>query len=362
MKYKQEHYPRYVPNSKRPFVVWYIFDESQQRFVRQKKESKDLEKANKIIDEITALLKKGYVVNLDEKKKGKKPEKFSIEKAINFFLEIKKSELKHKSFHSYNSHLQLFLGYCQKNKHNFLEDINAQTLNNYFRAGMSEGNTARTRNNKRIFLRTFFNFWVAEGKISKNPTSETKKIKQEKTQNKSFSKEQISVFWEAWKREKQELYFVSRWLFYAFIRPAELGNLRICDIDLRTNKITIPQKVGKTGLGYILITPPILELIQEQELDKRNAHEYVFSVHKPTKEGRWSKMFLQERKKYGLTEDYNLYCWKHTGVKEHFLAGNTLDFIQKQCRHSEIATTLHYLQIGLGLEINPNYEYKQPKI
>lgn len=151
-------------------------------------------------------------------------------------------------------------------------------------------------------------------------------------------------------------------MFYSFIRPAEITKLLISDIDLRTMKIKIRGEVGKTGLWYVKITPTVFEVLKEMGFLERRGAGYLFQNEDGTAvpELRWTKWFKAYRDKSKMPTQYKFYCFKHTGVKEHYLAGNNLLWIQAQCRHKDLATTIHYLQTGLGLDTYNDFPYIEP--
>jgi integrase len=156
-----------------------------------------------------------------------------------------------------------------------------------------------------------------------------------------------------------DLYNFTRFIFYAYIRPAELIKIKISMVDMVTRTIKIPAHISKTKkAGAIPIIKPLLELIQSKRLLMYPQNFYLFgSGLKPSaKQANKNeattlhKLAMQELGIYRHRETV-LYSWKHTGNIMAYLAGTDIKIIQQVNRHSSIQTTEIYLRkLGLFLE------------
>lgn len=362
--YSEEHYPRYVSAGKRPYVSWYAYDIYSQKFVNRRKETKFLHVAEELMQIVKQRQMHGDVIDLTPKVPPVRT--FTICEAIEKYL-ADKAHLKKKTVNSYHSRAHVFLGWVRdvaKIDTIAIDKFTPEHAKSYLQWAKKElKNQNGEINNKREYLKNLFQHLINETKIiTENPIKNVKRLKELEKRRATFSTEHLRAMWLYFREHDKELYFASKFIFYAFIRPDELRNLKISDIDLRAKKLVVRD--GKGGLGYIEITPPLWDLIAEMELSARAANELVFQNTKGQKiyENRWGKVFLAYRIKHKLPDEYVFYCFKHTGVREHFLAGNNLLWIKKQCRHKELATTLIYLQTGLGLDTDNGYNYIPPLI
>jgi integrase len=155
------------------------------------------------------------------------------------------------------------------------------------------------------------------------------------------------------------LFIFTRFIFYGFIRPAELRQLKVSDIDLNTRTIKIPASIAKTKrTAAVPIIKPLLELIINEKLTRHSGNKYLF--------GRGLVPSFEKSKVNEATNQHNkackeieiyierktvLYSWKHTGNIQAFLAGMDIRVIQMINRHKSIQTTEIYLRkLGLFLD------------
>lgn len=363
MIYSSEHEPVYVDTGLRPFVKYWVWDEATQGYVKKKIETKDKEKAKVIIAEILNFQAQGFVMDSSEsEKKTKKEKPFSVRDALSYFLEVKKVQIDENSWLTYSSKVNLFLDWCKEQQLDGVPmvQLTKEHILNYLRFSQEElKNSNTTRNIKLDMLRTIFHFLVEDEKLKENPAAKISKLKEDKANYTAFNREHTKLMLAYMKEHDNDLYFFSLIMFYSFIRPKELALLRVGAINLHTNKILVDRVQGKKGAGFITLTPPLRRLIIEMDIMRKSANELIFR-----KRGKndMSNRFRKVRDAMQMPSDYKLYCWKHTGILEHFMAGNNLKWIQRQCRHSDLQTTIHYLEVGLGVDVNYDFIYKEPDI
>lgn len=363
-KYPNDCFPRYVNTGKRPFVVWKYWDEHTQKYVRQKVEIKDAKEAETFSYSIKGELINGVTIDSSKiEPQRKKKQGLLLKEVCNRFLEDKKDL---KSYANYASRIKNVTDWLAENQKGLeAEGVTEDTIKDFIAFYKVRGNGARELNNKRAFLNSVFIWAISKDLIKTNPVGKTKKQKEYEIKRATFSHLHLREMWDAWKIENVELYHASRFLFYSFIRPGEMIQLLLSDVDLRTMKIMVRSEVGKTSkLGYVKITPPLFEVLKDMGFLERRGAGYLFQDEdgSAVPEDRWQRWFTTYRRKNKLPEQYKFYCFKHTGVKEHYLAGNNLLWIQAQCRHKDLATTIHYLQTGLGLDTYNDFTYIEPKL
>jgi integrase len=154
--------------------------------------------------------------------------------------------------------------------------------------------------------------------------------------------------------------FFCRFVFYTLLRPREICGLRVKDIDLVRNQITVPLAIAKTRKKrnpkpeIIDIVPQFLPLIRNLNLHQYPHDYYVVSADETKTVGtKWldpekpyKRLVNQHLKTLGLQDKgYTLYGFKHTSNILRFKSRKwELDDIMKANRHADLQTTMKYLK------------------
>jgi integrase len=155
------------------------------------------------------------------------------------------------------------------------------------------------------------------------------------------------------------LYLFTRFVFYAYIRPKELINIKVGDVDLKTKTIKVKGEISKTKKSEsIPLLKPLYNLIVEHQLLSNPSGFYLFGKGlKPSLKKLPINFATTEHAKVlkvlGLyrERETTLYAWKHTGNIHAYLNGMDIKTIQRINRHSNLATTEIYLRkLGLFLD------------
>jgi len=136
-------------------------------------------------------------------------------------------------------------------------------------------------------------------------------------------------------------------IYYAWIRPKEVRQLRVGDVNLQSQFIKLKKGNTKSDKGaFVQIVPPLMVLLRAMELHRYEASDYLFSENympgaKPLFRLKMSRLWMNIVKR-GLKIDKNMNALKHTGNIEYLLnnKGNVdLKWQQMQNRHSSAAMT-----------------------
>jgi integrase len=106
------------------------------------------------------------------------------------------------------------------------------------------------------------------------------------------------------------------WIYLSLMRPDEIRELRIGNIDEENRQIRI---VGKTGDRIVPITNQLMNLIDRRGLLSHSPNEYVFGYAGSIDNRRigkeyFSSKYLIIKMNLDLDYDYTCYSWKHTAV------------------------------------------------
>ncbi|MFN3802349.1 tyrosine-type recombinase/integrase [Belliella pelovolcani] len=222
-----------------------------------------------------------------------------------------------------------------------------------------------TFNNYLGFFKWTFNYLVDQGKLDKSPADKLKAVKTEESEKVSFPKDIKSQLLEAYQEKDPALHIFAQYIYYTFIRPTELRKLQVRHVMDKT--IFIPGNISKNKKSeHVLITPAMEKLLEKLEVRKYPAHYYLIGLEgKPSKKGvshnHFTNHHLKIRKELKLMTNYTLYCWKHTGVVDTYLATLDLEFVSRHCRHSSLDMTKRYLR-GLGLMTEYHQQHQLPDL
>lgn len=116
--------------------------------------------------------------------------------------------------------------------------------------------------------------------------------------------------------DNPNLLFYAKFIYYSCMRPDEVRNLKIENIDRQAKIIRI---VGKTDHRVIPICEELSEMILDRNIDNFPMSHYLIGKEgevnsKMHSENYYSKMFRELRYKAGLTDKFTLYGLKHTRV------------------------------------------------
>lgn len=164
---------------------------------------------------------------------------------------------------------------------------------------------------------------------------------------------------------QDELLMAIRFIYYCFIRPGELRNMTVSDIDLDKGKILVRAEVAKNKKRqYVTIPTQFLPHVADW-VKELKPHYYIFrsrtgSANKKRGREHFRKAHKKILKALRFGDDVGLYSWKHTGVVQ-FHKHATMESLRIQLRHSSLDQVKHYLH-SLGLQDNEEAKHNFPEI
>lgn len=350
---------------KRWFISYGLYDEKLKRMVRRKvylpSNPKDLEYRSKLsqelIFEINKKLNEGL---LFERKKDKKIDTTNFMQVVEAMLDklVDKELIVMKTRQTYLSACKHFNSYLLLNSMHYTE-FKKTNLNSFL------DSLTVTNNHKKVVrshLRSVFSILVQNEILAFNPFLGSLKLKTiESDFNHPFSdyeKDKLEVYMQEY---EPNLYLLTRFIFYAFIRPKELLNLRVRDIDLRNRTIKIKSSIAKNDKSEsVPIIKPLMDLILKSGVLSNPSDYYLFGqglipsrTKSPMNEPTTMHREVLQKLGFYVERVTVLYSWKHTGNIFAYMAGIDIKLIQRINRHSSLATTEIYLKkLGLFLDKN----------
>ncbi len=367
MSINQIFFPDFVPaevkEGKICRIVFYSKNPQTQQLERHvvkcnrlKDAKKNLQLAKKICFEINSKLNSGWSPYIE--REGEKAYN-SITEASDSFLKEKKKELRPDGFRSYNSLTTIFLKWLSdKKKENtfviLLKKTDAIAFLDYV---YNEKNvSSKTYNNYLRFFKTLWNWMIEKGYCKENIFADLKFKKVEETDRLLVTdkiREQIKEHLE--KNDQYEFLAICMLCFQCFLRDKEICMLKVKDIDLKNNIITVLPSVSKTAQKRTIGIPRNLREFF-LFLNYTRPNDYVFSTGfkqgsklKNTRDigKRWNKLRTELR----LPEKLQFYSLKHTGITEMLESGAPAKYVQELAGHHSLEMTERYKKKSSAQEI-----------
>jgi integrase len=265
-------------------------------------------------------------------------------------LESIKHTLRPASIRMYRSKILVFSRWCKEKKVLKLEDLQKSNINEFL-IEILKTRKSVTYNHFKVVLSLLL------GQIDKKYLSlfdEVKPIKSICTPSKIISKTDIEKLKDIFLQEDAELWIFCQMIYFTLIRPAELRLLKIGDINLDLDIITVRGETSKNKKTQNVAIPKQLkEVLIKHGIENYPKHYFIFGKQKRPSENICapSHFFYQHKlllKKYGFdTKEYRIYSWKHTGSVAMVKSGIHIKFIQTQGRWHSLDMVDKYLrQLG----------------
>lgn len=198
--------------------------------------------------------------------------------------------------------------------------------------------------------------------IESNPSYSIKNLPVEETEaNVPATPRQHKIIKETLEQHHPEFYRFILTIFHTGIRPAEILQIKLNQIDLFKQLIILPKETTKTRRKRIVpINHHLLKHYEEMQLDKYPGDYYLFGSNREAGKGnlgshidfipgptaikrdtatrRWETIV---KKGLGF-QDVNLYSNKHSGANAKILAGMPLDVLRELYGHTSILMTEKY--------------------
>ena len=354
--------------SARWYIEFYAWDVQKKKLARKRfyevntftSEKERRTYANRIIQQLNTLLKDGFhfdVNKLPPEAETQQARTFTLKTAIDYALAVKKPSLRITSYPSYKSSVKIFLAWTAGNRLSdmdiaYFDKLRAVYFNDHLLVKC--GYSAKTVNGHVSYMKSLFQVLVEREIIVKNPFKNLKKHKEaESRKNLAFNPTQMEDIKKIVEKQDPWLWLFIRFIYYCYLRPNEVRQLKHSYFQLDKRQIFIPSHISKNGKeGYVSIPESFhKELTQSAEFNTEQ--EFVFqsrNSNTPPSKNVMGSRYHNIIEDLNLNTDYTLYSWKHSGVVAAYNAGVDIKTIQNQCRHHSLEQTDVYLKsLGLGV-------------
>lgn len=306
--------------------------------------------AIKLIDEKTA-----------EKHLEENPKSPTLLNAFKEFLSVKrKKNLSGSTIQTYESFINRFEDYLFENK---LADVRLDNIDTHFIKSMLQdiqisnklnGTTFNNYINFWVLLLNWFarkpRFWVNREDFDIGNDGELEPQLSKPMKNQYFVDTVAEKVKEKMKKFPKLLFF-SKFIYFSCMRPDEIRNLKIENVDVTGRYIKI---VGKTSSRTIPISDELAEMLESLNLENYPSNYYVIgksgivsdNMHS---ENYFTRVFREEiRVPLKLSDNYTMYGFKHTRVLHLLNAGYSDAEIMGLTGHRDTASYDKYKRDLIG--------------
>lgn len=355
----------YIPAQLHEGKSWYIsyyvknptsddLERKRIKFNRIKSISERRRQARYVVAEINVKLKQGWNPFLE----AEAPRAFTkLTDAFGNWLRIKKKELRHNTYRSYESHYNILKRWLTENGHDDIYVINftRAMARDFMTAEYAKDNVGEVNfNNKLAFFKFSWNFFI-ESDYTKNNVFDgiSKKIEKHKKRIQYIKEEDRKLVRDFFYDRNRYFYIICMLEFHCLMRPQEITHMKFEWINLDEQYIYIPGSVGKNKKDrYSTIPDVLLHEIKWLMKQPHEPHHYIFG--KETLQAskfrinprRLSKWWDRMREATGMDKKIQFYSLRDTGIIQKLKDGVSPDDVMYQADHSGLDVTNKYVKIA----------------
>lgn len=207
----------------------------------------------------------------------------------------------------------------------------------------------RTYNNYRTWCRSFCKWMLQQRYIATDPTANIPPMKEPQKIRQPLPASVLKTVRHHLENHNKYFLLAVMMEYYCFIRPDELSNIRIGDINAKAHEVYVRAEISKNGKAEMVgLNRSVVLLMRELHVLRSPKDWYLFSNYcRPGKEKLHSRMFRDRwarlRKRLNLPKEYQFYSLKDSGIRDLANAEGIV-IARDQARHSSVAVTNKYLQ------------------
>ena len=214
---------------------------------------------------------------------------------------------------------------------------------------IERGVSPRTHNNYRTWCKSFCKWLRQQHYIAGDPLLDVSPLKEPPKVRQPLPPSDLKRVRDYLYEHNKHFLLAIMLEYYTFIRPDELSNIRIGDIDAKSHSIYVRAEISKNGKAELVgLNNAVLLLMRELHILRLPKDWYLFSercrpgatkLHSRMFRDRWTRL----RKRLKLPKEYQFYSLKDSGIRDLANAEGIV-IARDQARHSSVAITNKYLQ------------------
>jgi integrase len=246
--------------------------------------------------------------------------------------------------------INVFVRFLQKNK---LYNKNIDTITRrhiiVFLNQLKDVNPT-TRNTYRKNISSIFGQMAADEIIPTNFVANIAILKENPKKNTPFTKNEIERIKTYLLEHDPYLYIFIKFVMYGFFRPVEVCRIKIKDINLDRNTISVKSKTEENIANVVYITKQLKETIEELSIKNLNPEFNLFTVNSCP--GIWNvsdirkrtyfgNKFLKVKNKLKFSENHGIYSFRHTAAIDLFTTYQKQGLTDLEAKHKMLPITRH---------------------
>ena len=271
------------------------------------------------------------------------------------FLTESAKEKRENTMRSYKSFVNQLTEYCKINK---AKDIYASVFNRghavrYMDWFYNKGSvkSATTYNNQIKMARAFFNWAKEKMYVKENPFESVSTKKKQKKTRTIIPPETRAQIKQHLEETNPNFLSVCELIYFSLIRPNEIKNLRVSDIDFERGCVKISDKIAKNHKQRIVaLSKDTLERLRvmvrgvpkDYYLFGTDFHTAIVPSKTKLGNGNFTKKWERLRQKLQLPKEYQLYSFRDTGIYEMLKSGVDDLSVMQHADHSSLDITTIY--------------------
>lgn len=207
----------------------------------------------------------------------------------------------------------------------------------------------RTRNNYKTWLSSFCSWLVEKQYLEANPCERIKSLKEEPKRRDAISVDDLHKLDHYLSINNPHFLLLCRIEYYTFIRPEELTNIKLKNIDIGEQRIFVGGDISKNRRdGMVGLNDKLVRMMVELDVFKADSESYLFGKgFMPGPRKITTKVirnyFYKVRDALRLPKSYQFYSLKDSGIRDLANAAGIV-VARDQARHHDISTTNKYLK------------------
>lgn len=209
--------------------------------------------------------------------------------------------------------------------------------------------SARTRNNYRIWLSSFCTWLVEKQYLDRNPIEKIKSLTEAEKKRTALSSEDLEKLNKYLMKHDPHFLLLCQFEYYTFIRPDELSNIKLSDINLNEQKVFIASTISKNRKdGMVGLNDSLIKMMLDFNIFSNDNNNYLFGKgFRPSPKKSTPRVYRENFNKIRLAlkfpDTYQFYSLKDSGIRDLANAEGIV-IARDQARHADISTTNKYLK------------------
>ena len=265
------------------------------------------------------------------------------------YLAEKEKELRKASVLSYKSFCNVFGNWIKENaptvrSGNFTRVYAVQYLDDFYKKKI----VARTYNNQLKQCRAFFSWLVERCYAKENPFANFKTKRADQKKRILIPENTRKEIREWCLANKPNYLIVLQLVFNSLIRPKEIAELRMKDLNLQEKYIMVRSEVAKThNARYASLSDELVRLLSAPEFAKAKLNDFILSNGYvpgpvPISKARFRKDWDKMRKALNLPDEMQLYSLRDTGINMLLKSGVDTLTVMQHADHHDLSITTKY--------------------